>query len=211
MHTIYESSILLKTAALAATAAHKTIPLLLIYICIYVYIYRLYTYIHIYVYIIWIKWRRRARSTQHPNQKNVGFNPTPKTVQIKNLGWVRSLLSTPQSEHSLYIRTQGQHVWKFHNTSWIRAYLRNINPGCGKRSALYKDPRSIGHLGTPYVFLWIRWWQGVGFNPTSKTIGKNMGLNPTSIGVGFNPTPKTVGKNPTSIAVTEYSQDWLGI
>ena len=37
---------------------------------------------------------------------------------------------------------------------------------------------------------------------------KNVGFNPTSIGVGFNPTPnKTVVMNPTSIAVTEYSQD----
>ena len=32
-------------------------------------------------------------------------------------------------------------------------------------------------------------------NPTPKTVQKNVGFNPTSIGVGFNPTPKTVGKN----------------
>ena len=49
----------------------------------------------------------------------------------------------------------------------------------------------------------------MGFNPTPETMGKNMGLNPTSIGVRFNPTPKTVGKNPTSISTpgtTEHSQ-----
>ena len=31
-------------------------------------------------------------------------------------------------------------------------------------------------------------------HPTPKTVQKNVGFNPTSIGVGFNPTPKTVGK-----------------
>ena len=50
--------------------------------------------------------------------------------------------------------------------------------------------------------------KNVGVNPTPKTVQKNVGFNPTSIWGGIKPnTKQTVVINPTSIAVTEYSQD----